>query len=194
VTAPNDKVSAAVARDGAAADTRQPLVTGLDLSLTATGVALPNGVTRTLATRAGDGDRRLSVIANTLYDLLSGSEAWNTAEIVVIEDLPAHARAAGITGMVHGAVRVLLIEAAVPYALVPPASLKKYATGRGNATKADMRMALYQRAGLDLRDDNQVDAWWLRTMGLDALGAPVVPMPKTHRAALDKVAWPEVRP
>jgi len=70
--------------------------------------------------------------------------------------------------------------------------LKRYATGKGNATKADMRMALFQRAGLDVRDDNAVDAWWLRAMALDHYGHPLVAMPQTHRQALEKVAWPEL--
>jgi hypothetical protein len=71
--------------------------------------------------------------------------------------------------------------------------VKKYATGRGNATKTDMAVALAKRAdGYELRDDNQVDAWWLGAMGRDHLGVPYVAMPATHRAALDKVTWPEV--
>ena len=56
------------------------------------------------------------------------------------------------------------------------------------ATKPDMRMALYQRAGLDERDDNRVDAWWLRQVGLHLLGDPdALNLPKTHLAALDKI-------
>lgn len=169
-----------------------PRVIGLDLSLTATGIAAWDGrPLSTIRTVTSEGDQRLRRIMVTVR-----ADAWDYVnsepiELAVIEDLPKHAHGAGITGMVHGAVRVALMERGVPYALVPPASLKKYAVGKGNATKADMRMALFQRAGLDLRDDNQVDAFWLRAMGLDALGHPVVDLPKTHREALAKVAWPK---
>lgn len=168
-----------------------PRVLGLDLSITATGIAAWDGrPLSTIRTVPEDGDQRLRRIMVTVR-----ADAWDhlaheSIELAVIEDLPTHAHGAGITGMVHGAVRVALMERGVPYALVPPATLKKYATGRGNATKADMRMALYQRAGVDVRDDNQVDAWWLRAAGLDHLGHPVVDLPKAHRAALDAVAWP----
>lgn len=161
-----------------------PRVTGLDLSLTATGVATSNGDLFTIHTRT-HGDARLPEIRDALTDHIAAA-VW-----VVIEDLPTHAHGAGITGMVHGAIRLACYDHATTYVLVPPATLKKYATGRGNATKADMRMALYQRAGVDVRDDNQVDAWWLRAAGLDHFGHPVVDLPKTHRAALDAVTWPE---
>ena len=104
--------------------------------------------------------------------------------------MPKHAQSAGLTAMAHGVVRLALHQSGAHVLTVPPATLKKYATGRGAATKADMRMALYQRAGLDLRDDNQVDAWWLRALGHQMLGAPVVVLPKAHVAALDKLALP----
>lgn len=164
-----------------------PQVIGLDLSITATGIACWDGTTDTITAAKWGGDWRLVNIRKQVHHHVLTPRV----DLVVIEDLPTHAHGAGITGMVHGAVRELLCDVGLPYVLVPPATLKKYATGRGNATKPDMRMALYQRAGIDLRDDNQVDALWLRYMGLDALGCPSVELPKSHREALDKVTWPE---
>lgn len=162
-------------------------VLGLDLSITATGVAYPDGRTHTVSTRR-TGDHRLLVIRGMVLDAVGHGHV----DLAVIEDLPTHAHGAGVTGMVHGVVRAELLSHDVPYVLVTPATLKKYACGKGNATKPDMRMALFQRATLDLRDDNQVDAWWLRAAGLDQLGEPVVQVPQSHRAALAKVAWPNL--
>ncbi|OPG13751.1 hypothetical protein B1L11_06800 [Microbispora sp. GKU 823] len=169
-----------------------PRVIGLDLSMTATGIATWDGrPLSTVRTVASDGDQRLRRIMVTVRADAYDYVAKTPIDLAVIEDLPTHAHGAGITGMVHGAVRVALMELGVPYALVPPATLKKFATGRGNATKPDMRMALFQRAGLDIRDDNQVDAWWLRAAGLEYLGHPLLELPKAQRDALAKVAWPE---
>jgi len=162
-----------------------PRVVGLDLSMTATGIAWCDGTTYTVATKL-TGDRRLLGICQEVAIAIDG----RSIDLVVIEDLPTHAKSAGITGMVHGAVRAWLIRHNVPYALVTPASLKKYATGKGNCGKPEMAVAAYKRLGREPADDNQVDALWLRAAGLDHLGHPVADMPKTHRAALDAVTWP----
>lgn len=158
-------------------------VVGLDLSLTATGVAEQRGEVTTIRSRR-PGDLRLQELRDRVGIIAAG------AQLAVIEDLPTHAHAAGITGMVHGAIRVRLMDLRVPYVTVPPATLKKYATGRGNADKTAMAIALLRRFDLEFRDDNQVDAFWLRAMGLDALGAPLVDLPALHRESLAKVAWP----
>jgi len=172
-----------------------PAVIGLDLSIAATGVAYPcdcGTVVETWDLPAKLGDSRLEVIASGLADLCPAKGAEDSPDLVVIEDLPTHARSAGITGMVHGAVRVELIARGIPYALVPPATLKKFATGRGNADKTAMALAAFKRAGVEFADDNQCDAWWLRQAGLTALGSPEVDLPQAQVDALAKVDWPEV--
>lgn len=167
-------------------------VLGIDPSLTGTGIAWADDGT---ATCTGVGDQRLWVIYRSVHRLASGIDELagygGPFEFAVVEDLPTHGQGAGKTGMAQGVVRLALLHACVPYRLVAPATLKTYATGKGNATKPDLRMALYQRTGIDLRDDNQVDAWWLRALGLDLLGEPVVELPQTHRRALAKVERPD---
>lgn len=172
-----------------------PNVVGLDLSITATGIATAEGC----VTAGGDskkGDFRLRIIRGGVMEMCGFVEEPECprAELVVVEDLPTHAHGAGTTGMVHGVVRHLLLTEGVPYVLVPPATLKKYATGRENASKAEMAVALFKRFGLELADDNQVDAFWLRAAGLDALGHAPVVLPEVQRSVLGKVEWPAVEP
>lgn len=166
-----------------------PRVLGLDLSLTATGVCLTDGLTLTIKTNAAFGDRRLVHIADALTSML-GDTPTGSLDLAVIEDLPKHAMAAGITGMVHGVARAALIRAGIPYALVVPATLKAYATGRGAGDKSAMILAAYKRAGVEFANDNEADAWWLRAAGLDRLGHPLFPLPAVQRARLDKAKWP----
>jgi Holliday junction resolvasome RuvABC endonuclease subunit len=166
-------------------------VLGLDLSLTATGVALPNGSCRTIKTNAADGDLRLVQIAESIRVAVT---ITGPIDLAVIEDLPVGARSAGITGMVHGVVRNELAVVGVPYALVAPATLKAYATGGGAADKTAMAMAAYKRHGIEFADDNQCDAWWLRMAGHEHLGQPIVSLPAAQIARLAKAKWPTMTP
>lgn len=171
----------------------RPCVGGLDLSITATGVAHWADIrTETWTTNDGDGDARLNDLAARLILYIDGFPC--RPELLVIEDLlfgPRASKSSGITSMLHGVVRCELIERSVPYLLVSPSTLKIYATGNGQATKGDMRAELIKRAGLDVRSEDECDSWWLRALGLDLLGEPLLDLPKTHRRALDKLTLPK---
>lgn len=176
-----------------------PRVIGLDLSITAAGIARANGTTTTIRPRSG-GDARLVEIRDAVYAAAGGCPPgvrgvhwW--VDLAVIEDLPTHAKSAGVTGMVHGVVRALLVERRIPYALVSPATLKAFATGKGNGDKTAMAMAAFKRAHREFPGDtggNECDAWWLRMAGLQHLGVPEVDLPAAQVARLDKVTWPDL--
>lgn len=168
-------------------------VLALDLSITGTGVASVAGTLGTIVVGAHGkqppaiGDARLTRIRDTIRGHLDFDDR---PHLVVIEDVVVRSASAAVLGMLHGVVRADLLDRGIPYLLVPPATLKVYGAGRGNATKADMRVSLLQRTGLDRRDDNEVDAAWLRLLALDLLGEPALQLPKTHRRALDKLTPP----
>lgn len=167
-------------------------VTGLDLSMTATGVTwgdlsmTATGVTwdehnlpSTWTIRSSKpGDLRLAHIADKVVELAADSK------LVLIEGYLNHSHTAGITGMVHGAVRLDLQRAGLKYATLPPTSLKKFATGRGNASKTDMAVAALKRGDREFKDDNQCDSWWLWVAARQYLGDPVFPLPKAQVDAL----------
>lgn len=160
--------------------------TGADLSITGTGVCYGEDkasdlvLTSTIKT-VGTKDNRLMVIAREVLNRAEGSA------FVLIEGFLNKSMSAGITGMVHGAVRLTLLQHAIPYGSLPPASLKKYATGSGNASKTDMALAAFKRGGREFKDDNQCDAWWLWVAAMDHLGSPVFDLPKVQREALSKI-------
>jgi Holliday junction resolvasome RuvABC endonuclease subunit len=169
-------------------------ILALDLSITATGMCLPDGTTRTVKTNSKDGDRRLQHIVDQVgLALGEGPDDIGTGvDLVVIEGPVVRSSAAVIIGMVHGAVRLRLIDFGTPYVLVTPATLKAYATGKGNADKTAMAIAALKRSGREFADDNQVDAAWLRWAALDWYDAPEFPMPRVQRDRLIKVAWPDL--
>jgi Holliday junction resolvasome RuvABC endonuclease subunit len=155
-------------------------VGGLDLSMTGTGAAHTvegAACTHLIKTRER-GDLRLNEIAGQVKMRVTDSD------LVIIEGYLNHSHSAGITGMVHGAVRAMLIEEGIKYATLPPSSLKKYATGRGGASKTDMALAAFKRGGVEFTDDNQCDAWWLWVAANDYLDQPVFSLPAIQRAAL----------
>lgn len=156
-------------------------VIGIDPSLSATGVALWDGILATVKTSAkmGDGERLLFMYRE-LATLTKG------AEFAVLEDLPTHAMSAGLTGRAQGIVRMTLAQRGIPYIAIPPATLKKFATGKGNCKKDAMRAAWLEFSGQDNADDNQVDAAWLRTIGLHLKTGEHYDLPPEQLAAVDR--------
>jgi len=59
---------------------------------------------------------------------------------------------------------------------IPPMTLKKYATGKGNSKKQEMMMQVYKRWGVELNDDNAADAYALGRM---ATGSSITDFEKT---------------
>lgn len=164
-------------------------ILALDLSITATGVCLPDGTTATIKTKTSDGDRRLQHIADTI-----GSAIFrHGCDLVVMEEAPPGLKGPAIKAihMVHGAVRLRLIGASVPYAVINPTTLKAYATGSTSADKTAMAMAAFKRTGREFTDSDQCDAFWLRAAGLDWYGQPEFELPKVQRERLAKVQWPD---
>lgn len=168
-----------------------PHVVGLDLSLTATGIATEAGQSIVSCPKLR-GIERCDRIAGEVLQLVSQWVNNLNTGLVVIEGYSfgsrnSHAHALGELG---GIVRHELLRMGYRWVDVPPSSLKKYATGKGNAGKEEMLAAAIRRLGYDGHDNNEADALWLRAMALDALGCPLVEMPAVNRGALEKVEWP----
>lgn len=119
--------------------------------------------------------------------LLSVAELDDT-DLLVVEG-PSYASRGSATidlGRLHG---VLEHEAQgrLVFVTMAPSSLKKYATGKGNAGKAEVLTSAVRRLGYEGSDDNVADALWLHAAVMDALGSPTVTMPKVNREALPKI-------
>lgn len=180
-------------REAPAADKtdRTLRVLGLDLAIGATGICLADGRTITVKPKT-KGDARLNEIRGHIGASLTA--VGEVVDLVVMEDVPATMQGAAgkVIPILHGAVRAMLLDIGLPYVTVAPATLKAYATGKGNADKTAMAMAAYKRAEVEFGDDNQCDAWWLRAAGLDWYDAPEFTLPQAQRERLVKVAWPDL--
>lgn len=176
-------------------------VVGVDLSMQSTGLATADGV-RTIRSsgKAGASLRvrhaRLAAIATEVTLAVSEAAAPRCALVVIEGPSLGQQRQSGThdrSGLWWLTVGELL-SAGHLVAEVPPATLKKYATGVGNSKKtalvdaAARRMPHIETGG----QDDVVDALWLRAMGCARYGIPICSVPKTHTAALDAVQWPDI--
>jgi len=169
-----------------------PLVIGLDLSLTCTGIA-GAGWTDIVRTKLR-GDHRLGYLVDTIGSFIKA------AEMVVMEGpsyghagLGGHEELAGL----RCAIRLWCHRRKIPYGVVPPSSLKMYATGRGNATKGEIRSAIADRYGVETEGAgryDEADAYTALAMGLHHLGYPLAEVPERNAGALAGCVWPELVP
>lgn len=73
--------------------------------------------------------------------------------------------------------RCVLTDHKVPWRTIRPSTLKKWTTGKGNAKKSDMALAVKQRWGFTNGSDDVVDAYALARMGQYLLDTEVEQYP-----------------
>lgn len=183
---------AAAARDEGPAAAAAPRVVGVDLSLQATGISDGTRVqlVKSKGTKTATLDQRRARLESICDQVVI---ACAGADLVVIEG-PSFGQArqggqhdrAGLWWLVVSALGERVVE-------VPPATLKTYATGKGNAGKDEVLAAVVRRyPAVDVGDNNTADALVLAAMGLRHHGWPIDDMPLTHLRAMAKVAWPSL--
>ena len=143
------------------------VVIGLDLSSTATGVATDVG-TSTIKPKGTLHARARAIAVEVSRVVLARSRP-----LVVMEAIGTrHVQTAIAIATVHALVRDRLHDIGIEPVEVPPAVLKKWATGKGNSDKTAMILSA-TRAGWDAPEgatDDQADAWWLYTIGCAITG------------------------
>ena len=148
-------------------------VVAFDLGLHATGVAwpggsdtfrLPKGITTTPMTDTAR-HARIDWWHRAFRAIL---EPWPHTDIWVEAPFlhPKHPTGAIPLIELHGALLVAASGNGSPVTTIAPAELKKWATGKGNASKAAMLEAARQRGWVG-DDHNEADAWLLWCLAHD---------------------------
>lgn len=160
-------------------------VIGLDLSLRSTGLSDGHTWVDRIQPKS-TGVARQRVIRETVRTYVHG------ATLVVIEGLAFRAHDPGLERAgLWWMLRERLDAWGVPVAVAPPAAVKKYATGVGNADKDRVLAAVIRRwPDVDVSGNDEADALVLAALGRDWLGLGS-PVPEAHRAAVHSVLWPE---
>jgi Holliday junction resolvasome RuvABC endonuclease subunit len=153
----------------------KPVGIGIDQSLTgfamsAVDIANPEHHETWVFTSPYRGVQRLQDIAEWMsskFDFLNGN--GNDIYDIAMEGTVVQSQAASVLGELSGTVKIALysIFEENPNQLlrtplqVPPMTLKKFVSGKGTAKKQEMMLQAYKRYGVEINDDNAVDAYGL---------------------------------
>jgi Holliday junction resolvasome RuvABC endonuclease subunit len=176
-------------------------VAGIDLSLTSTGIAVidgPNVATFRITSKGGKADT-IAQRAQRLIDITDRTVECIPPDVdLIVLEAPSlgQARQAGEhlrSGLWWHLATTLHLQGR-PVADIPPATLKKYGTGRGNAPKDQVLAAAIRRyPHADISGNDIADAVVLAAIGARHLGTPIEnSMPVANLPALDKINWPVI--
>ena len=179
-------------------------VVSLDLSLTATGIAVTHDQAgeQRLSCRTVTPRRYPSATAidhrrlHKTFEALAATVVCKP-DLVVVEWLPqfnGHGDVSLRLAELHGALKHWMWARGLTYVDVNPTHLQTYATGKGKATKDQVREAVTARYGrlLHIGSYDEADAVTLLAMALDHYGQSLAPVTPHQGAAVGKVKWPEL--
>jgi Holliday junction resolvasome RuvABC endonuclease subunit len=92
-----------------------------------------------------------------------------------------------VLGEWGGLLRLTLYRSGVPFVVVPPATLKAFVTGAGNAEKSLVLREVFRRWGYEAADDNDADAYGLAQLGRVFLGGATNERERKAIAKLERV-------
>ena len=154
---------------------RAATIIGVDLSLTATGICASGGPSTISPPKGMTGMERLNWLLTVIRGCILSPEETEEEyrqTLAVFEGLsygsndPSAQERAGLAYLLRHA----LYAQRVPYILVPPTTLKKFVTGKGNAEKSLMLLDVYKRFGVSAANDNEADAVGLYYVGMAYAG------------------------
>jgi Holliday junction resolvasome RuvABC endonuclease subunit len=173
-------------------ETVRPVV-GLDLSLTSTGIATWPDHAAQIRTSPKDWPDEIRRIGHIWQEIEWRTVGMNTQRpLVVIEGLSYGSQSAGQSHTragLHYMVRLELDRLGCQVIVVPPATLKKFVTGSGNASKELMVSTVSKRSNRLISSDDVADALGLLAFGCEWEGVqgPLGVLPAAQRAVVDKL-------
>lgn len=150
-------------------------ILGIDLSLNATGVVFKDRAGNIECKETNfDSSIAIQVKWKSTVDLIISYA--NDSDIIVIEDYAFGAFGQSKSSLyeIGGIVRYELLKNGFDYFAIPPTSLKKFVTGKGNAPKAVMLKEVYKRWHFDSDSDNIADAFSLVKLAETALDLTII--------------------
>ena len=112
--------------------------------------------------------QRIETLATGVLEFVTSAQKLGRVDLVLIEGYSfGSMQGREAAGELGGAVRMAILKRGIPLAEVPPTSLKKYVTGKGNAQKNEVMMFCLKKWGYQAPDDNAADAFALAHLAQD---------------------------
>lgn len=160
------------------------IVIGIDPSLTSTGIVVLRDGKLELAETAKNCPElgtieRVSLIRERIINIienLSDGKKWQAPGLIVIEGFSYGSKGRSVFDIAYLGWRIreeleeYKSDDNIPWIEVPPAQLKQFATGKGNANKEIILQQVYKHWGEEFSDNNQADAYVLAQIGRAYLG------------------------
>lgn len=145
---------------------------GIDPSLTGTGLVALSGdksYSKVIHTKER-GLERMKLICDEVEQFLD----YHDTEIACIEGFSYGSKGKAIyeIGGLGYLLRMILYNKDYEWYEIPPSTLKKFATGKGNAKKHEVAVAVQKRWGFEAPTEDEIDAYVLARMA-QALGEDV---------------------
>lgn len=185
-----------------------PRVLGIDSSLTATGLCRVDirenddgpvmkyrvdeiAVCTVSAPKPSPKDKSKRAMARRVNVLLDGIEAaLEGVDLVALEELAygAKGESAWVLPWIWGEIIRLCERHNIALVIVNVSTVKKYATGKGNADKDTVLLATTRRyTDVVLTNNNEADAMVIAAIGCRYLGHPIDQVPKINLEFMDKL-------
>lgn len=147
---------------------KHPMVMGVDPSLSSTGVAiLYNGRLKTFRLQPPKGCVGAARLGWLYTELLKIIRCYGVPAVVGIEDYAYGAKfQAHQMGELGGVYRLAFYANSIPYTAIPPTSLKAFVCDNGKADKEQVSKELFKKYGVDLVNNDEVDAAGLAIVAL----------------------------
>ena len=143
---------------------------GVDASLMSTGIAKTNDLvtdnvtTKSIQSKKKGVERLVEIRQEVFKEVMYGN-------LVVIESYAfSRPNQAHQIGELGGVLRVMFYETNLKVLEVAPTQLKKFATGKHNASKEEIAVAAYKKWGIECRTNDETDAAVLVYIGLAYMG------------------------
>jgi crossover junction endodeoxyribonuclease RuvC len=145
-------------------------IVGLDLSLTSTGIvtyAMSSAVECNKVVKTTNKYDYMTRYNKILAEI--EIEIAETEAIFFIEGyaLGSFSKSTAMSNLMElgGIIKFYLWENGVDFIVVPPTSLKKFVTGKGNSKKEDVKLGIYKRYGREFVTSDEADAFGLMAFG-----------------------------